>query len=363
MGDQTRWHPLSVLLLATLLAGCSIPSWVPLIGKQRPAARAALPTGAPAPQAPRLSSGGERLSESDAVLDRVVCVVNNDAITLFELEEAEAYYLYETKEPPPPDGEARRELRERLLRRMIENRLQLQQAAREKITVEDVELAEQFAGVRKRLDVTTEADLEKALRAQGVTVEGVKKRLTEQLMVQKLIRRKVALRISVTEQEIDRYLAANREKLDTGLSFEARHILVLPDPAGGEAGWAETRRKAEAVHAQLVAGEDFAQLAEKFSDDGTGKDGGQLGVLKRGELDPEIEKAILALRPGEISDPFRSHVGYHVFRLDKKETLEGEGLRQARDQIRDILYREKYQARFTDWLADLKQRALIDVRL
>jgi peptidyl-prolyl cis-trans isomerase SurA len=182
-------------------------------------------------------------------------------------------------------------------------------------------------------------------------------------MVQRVIRRKVALRISVTEPEIDKYLAENREKLETGLTFSARHILLQPDPNKGEEGWTAARKRAEEVYARLLEGEDFAELAKKYSDDPSAKDGGSLGSLKKGELAPDIEAAILRLRPGEISTPFRSQVGYHLFRLDSRETLSGEGLAQVRSQIRDILYRQKYDARLKDWLVEIKQRAIIDIRM
>src|SRR6185436_11859284 len=85
---------------------------------------------------------------------------------------------------------------------------------------------------------------------------------------------------------------------------------------------------------RVMAGEDFGDLAAEFSEDAaTAKNGGRLGILKRGELAADIEKAILRLSPGEHSAPFRSEVGYHLFELDSKETLAGEQLAQARNQI------------------------------
>jgi peptidyl-prolyl cis-trans isomerase SurA len=352
-----------LLLLVILLEGCSIPSWVPLVGKSTPPPVAQAPSPPPKqPTAPLISVGTPGTLDSENVLDRVICVVNNDAITLFELEEAEAFYLYETKEAPP-SGSARDALRDRLLQRMIENRLQLQQAEREKIGVEDVELNEQLADIMKKMNVKTEAELELSLRRQGVTLESIKKRIRDQLMVERVRRRRVNLRVTVTEGEIDRYVQQNREKLETGLTFEARHILFVPDPNRGEDGWEDARRRASDVYDKIVAGTDFADLAKEFSQDGSGKDGGSLGVLKRGELAPEIEKAILDLTPGGTSAPFRSQVGYHLFKLDSKEALSGDGMTQARNQIRDILMREKLQARLKEWLAEIRQRAIIDMRL
>jgi peptidyl-prolyl cis-trans isomerase SurA len=351
----------ALLLVPLAVSGCSIPTWVPLLGKSKPAAPAEVPAARPPASAPILTSR-DQLHASEDVVDRVICVVNNDAITQYELDEAELYYLAETRERPS-DGEARKVLRTQLLQNLIENRIQLQQAEREKVVIEDAELAEALGDIMKKLKAKDEAEFEGMIKAQGLTLEGVKKRLREQLMVQRVVRRKVALRISVTEQEIDRYLGENREKLETGLTFAARHILVMPDPTKGEEGWTAARLRADEIYGHLLEGQDFIELARKYSDDPSGKDGGSLGNLKRGELAQDIEEAILRLSPGEASTPFRSQIGYHLFRLDSRAALTGDALVQARGQIREILYRQKYDTRLKDWLVEIKQRAIIDIRM
>jgi peptidyl-prolyl cis-trans isomerase SurA len=352
---------LALLPLAT--AGCSmaIPSWMPFFGRAKAAAPAAEAPRPPA-SAPILSSR-DQLETSPDVIDRVICVVNNDAITQYELDEAELYYLAETREQMR-DGAARKALRDRLLQNLIENRIQLQQAEREKVVIEEAEIAENLADIMKKLKANDEKEFEQIIKVQGLTMEGVRKRMKEQLMVSRVIRRKVALRISVTEQEIDKYLVENREKLETGLTFTARHILVLPDQTKpGDEGWTEAREKADELYGHLLEGQDFIDLATKYSEDASAKEGGSLGKLKRGELAADIEEAILRLQPGEASTPFRSQVGYHLFRLESRDSLTGEALAQVRGQIRDILYRQKYDARLKDWLVEIKQRAIIDVRM
>jgi peptidyl-prolyl cis-trans isomerase SurA len=353
---------LLLLLLSAAVSGCSIPTWMPLIGKSKPPDPAA---EAPKPQPPAsapILTAREQFHSSDDVVDRVICVVNNDAITQYELDEAELYHLAETRERMS-DGEARRALRSRLLQTLIENRIQLQQAERERVTVDDAELADSLADIMRRLKAKDESEFEAMIKSQGLTLEGVKRRMRDQLMVQRVVRRKVALRISVTEQEIDKYLAENREKLETGLTFGARHILIAPNPVQGEEGWTAAQVEAEEVYGYLQEGQDFIDLARKYSDDPSGKDGGALGNLKRGELAEDIEEAILSLSPGQVSRPFRSRLGYHIFRLDSRDSLTGEALVQARSQIRDILYRQKYDARLKDWLVEIKQRAIIDIRM
>jgi len=356
-----RAATVALLLLPLVVSGCSIPSWVPLVGKSKTAAPAEAPKAQPHASAPILTSR-DQLHDSDDVVDRVICVVNNDAITQYELDEAELYYLAETRERPS-DGEARKVLRSRLLQNLIENRIQLQQAEREKVVVEDAELAESLGDIMKKLKAKDDTEFEAMIKTQGLTLEGVKKRLREQLMVQRVVRRKVALRISVTEQEIDKYLVENREKLETGLTFGARHILVLPDPAKGEEGWTAARLRADEIYGHLLEGQDFIELAKKHSEDPSGKDGGSLANLKRGELAQDIEDAILRLSPGEASTPFRSPMGYHLFRLDSRDALTGDSLVQVRGQIREILYRQKYDTRLKDWLVEIKQRAIIDIRM
>jgi len=354
----------AVAVVAVALSGCAIPSWVPFVGKEKVTPGTGAASAKPAPStASVLVPPRELLPQSDDVMDRVICVVNNDAITMYELEEAEAQYLHESKQQTPPTGTERDALRKQLLGRLIENRIQLQQAEREKVVVEESDITEQLNEIMKKLNTSNQIEFEALLKTQGLTMDSVKKRIRDQIMVQRLTRRKVALRISVTEQEIDTYLASNREKLEVGLTFEARHILFLPEAGQGEAGWAEAKKKADRVYALLKEGQDFGELAKKYSEDGSGKDGGQLGALKRGELAVEIEDEILKLSPGQFSAPFRSNVGYHIFRLDSRETLTGEQLVQTRNQIRDILYRQKYEARMQEWLAEIKQRSIIDIRL
>jgi peptidyl-prolyl cis-trans isomerase SurA len=300
-----------------------------------------------------------RVPPSEDVSDRIVAVVNNDAITLVEVQEAVAAYRQESRGRAADSDE---ELGRQFLNRLIESRLQLQEAERDKVVVDDTEVEEELAERMKRFGAKNRAEIEAMIKAQGLSVDAVKKRVRDAVRIGKVIRRKVTLRISVTEIEIDRYLAQNQDKLETGLTYHARHILVIPEN-GTDAGWEAARIRAELIRALLTDGADFSDLARKHSRDASAKDGGDLGTLKRGELAPEIEIQILALEPGDISRPHRSQLGYHLFRLEEKEVLEGGALQRARQQVKDILFRQKYEARLEAWLKEIKQRAIIEVRL
>ncbi|MBI1735600.1 MAG: peptidylprolyl isomerase [Candidatus Rokubacteria bacterium] len=348
---------LLAVLVALALAGCAMPSWMPFGGKKPVAGPAPRPPEPPTDRLPdRVRSAP---ADDDAIADRIVAVVNNDAITLGELQESIAAWRRENRQRSGPTDS---ELASQFLNRLIDARLQLQEADREKITVDDAEVTEELADFVKKVGVPDMAALEASLKAEGVTMESLRKRLRERLRMGRLIRRKVALRVSVTEAEIDKYVEANRPKLETGLSYHARHILIAPDGTS-EAAWDTARSKADGVRADALAGVDFADLARRHSADASAKDGGDLGTLKRGELAQDIESQIVGLAVGEISEPYRSPLGWHVFKLESKESLEGEGLVRVRQQIRDILFREKYDARLDTWLREIKQRAIIEVRM
>jgi peptidyl-prolyl cis-trans isomerase SurA len=300
-----------------------------------------------------------RVPPSEDVSDRIVAVVNNDAITLVEVQEAVAAYRQESRGRA---GDSDEELGRQFLTRLIESRLQLQEAERDKVVVDDAEVEEELAERMKRFGAKNRTEVEAMIKSQGLSLDAVKKRVRDAVRIGKVIRRKVTLRISVTEDEINQYLAQNRDKLETGLTYHARHILVIPD-GGSDAAWEGARIRAELIRALLSDGADFGDLARKHSRDASAKDGGDLGTLKRGELAPEIETQILALDPGDISRPHRSQLGYHLFRLEEKEMLEGGALQRARQQVKDILFRQKYETRLEAWLKEIKQRAIIEVRL
>jgi peptidyl-prolyl cis-trans isomerase SurA len=352
-----------VTLAAVALAGCAAPGWVPVIGKKK---EAPAPSRAMAPGSEMLAAPviGETVTKpvapetDDSVTDRIVAVVNNDAITLGELQESIAVFRNENRQVSVSDDELGRQF----LSRLIDSRLQLQEAVRDRIQIDENELNEEIADRMKRFGTKTPEEFEALVKTQGLTMEAVKKRLRDQLRVAKVIRRKVALRVSVTDAEITQYIEENRSKLETGLAYHARHILIVP-LSDTDSGWEAARIRIQLLREQIVGGADFAELAKANSRDASAKDGGDLGNLHRGELSQEIEAQILRLKPGEVSAPYRSALGYHLFKLESQETLEGEALARVRQQAREILYRQKYDARMEAWTTEIKQRAIIEVRM
>jgi hypothetical protein len=163
----TRRLVLVALLVPVVLAGCAVPRWVPLLGKSdEPKARAPRTPNPAALERRRAERAAEQAAArkpvDDSIADRVVAVVNNDAITWGELLEAIVVYRQENRERAGPSDD---ELARQFLNRLIDTRLQLQEA--KDIVVEDGEVAEELADIMKKVGAKDEAELDGMVRASG----------------------------------------------------------------------------------------------------------------------------------------------------------------------------------------------------
>jgi peptidyl-prolyl cis-trans isomerase SurA len=325
----------------------------------------------PAPLPPAPASTGSLLlparpaTEPPAgqpVVDRVVAVVNEEVILMSELQEAVMLYVRDTKETLPAGGPAREQFLQKVLSRMIDHRLQIQEARREKVEVTDEDIRVLMDDFVKRNGGNREDVVEK-LRLQGLSWEQVRRDMRESLLAQRIRSRKISRRATITETEVDAYVAENRPKLERDLKYHPRHIAILAQPPDSAAAWEKAKTEADGVAARLREGADFAEVAREQSKDGSAAAGGDLGWLTPGELQPLFEEPILKISPGEVTAPIKSENGYHLFRLEARESLTPEMITQLRQQARDILVQKKGQERLDEWMQSLRQRALIAERL
>jgi peptidyl-prolyl cis-trans isomerase SurA len=316
----------------------------------------------PLPPIPSASGGvlvrsGEvpPVKDSQAVIDRIVAVVNGDVIMMSELQEAIVLARRDGRTPTDAGAEVERAT----LNRLVDHRLQVQEAKRDKIEVTEDELRGVLEDFVKRNGGEREK-VETQLQSQGVTWEVLRREMREQLLAQRVRSRRVVRRATVTELEVDQYLAQNREKFEAGLKYHAFHLAITVEASNSPAAWERAKQEIDSVAAALAGGADFAELARTRGKDPTG---GDLGWLARGELDAVFERPLLALEKGQMTVPIRSGAAYHLLKLDDREELTAERLADARQQVRDVLAQKKAQERFDEWLEGLRRRALIAIRL
>jgi len=248
-----------------------------------------------------------------ALVDRVVAVVNKDVITLTELNarvEQTEVDLRRRKIAAPE----RPVLERQVLDRLVLLKAQLQQASSTGLRVDDLQLDRAVQRVAHNNNMTL-PDFRKALEQDGVPFEQFREDLRQQIVVSRLREREVDDRVQVSESELDAYMEALAANAQESAEYDVAHILVrVPEQARPEQ-IAQSREKAERVHAEAVGGADFARLAASFSDAGDALQGGALGWRTPARLPPLFSQTLQGMKPGEVSDVLRSPAGFHVLKL------------------------------------------------
>jgi peptidyl-prolyl cis-trans isomerase C len=175
-------------------------------------------------------------------------------------------------------------------------------------------------------------------------------RFKERSILDSLMKEEVDSRVTVTQDEIKAFYASHSESFAAPRESRVSHILV------------KTEAEALDLKKRLDQGEDFAGLARKVSLDlATRYKGGDLGVLKPGQMVPQFEQAVRNLKAGEISPPVSTQFGYHLIKLNDRTAGTMRSLDEAKDQVKDQLLLEKKRKRFDELVASLRAKAKLRV--
>jgi peptidyl-prolyl cis-trans isomerase SurA len=279
-----------------------------------------------------LASGAQRIT----VLDRIVAIVNKEVITASELDEAIDMAQRELRRRGTPLPE-RPVLERQMLERLVLNKAQLQLARSSGVRVDELQLDGAVARIAEGNKLTL-ADFRRALERDGVSFDGWREQVREQMVLTRLREREVDDRVQVSDTELDLFLEQMKSRPEA-VEYDLAHILIrVPDQASPERIQA-ARGRADKALAEARGGADFATLAASFSDAPDALQGGALGWRNEGRL-PELFSAALAkLQPGEVSPVLRSPAGFHILKLvGRREAGHDAGpVRQTR--LRQILIR------------------------
>ncbi|KPK77466.1 MAG: hypothetical protein AMJ89_02380 [candidate division Zixibacteria bacterium SM23_73] len=263
------------------------------------------------------------LSRGQEVLDRIVAVVGNQIILESELKAQLALYATQFG-IDLKDEQRRKEMEAELLEQMINDNLLLIQAQKDttiEVTSKEVENAVEEQLEKVKSQFSSEEAFGDQLKAEGLTENELKKKYREQIKKQMLIDRLVSrklFKVSVTTKEVKDFYQTYKDSIpDQPQSVKLSHILLEIKPSQGTLD--SLKKKAEMVLDKAKEGEDFASLASKYSDDPTGKSGGDLGFFKKGDMIEKFEKVAFALNPGEISDLVETEFGYHIIKVEEKK--------------------------------------------
>lgn len=293
----------------------------------------------------------------------IAAVVNDELITLRELEREYGLVLKEQEKRGPLSSDAAAKLKRDLLAAMIDKKLIQQKIKELKIVVSEEEVRQSIEEIKRQNKMSQEA-LTAALIAQGISFEQYRAQMKEELERVRLMSQEVRAKIQVSEREIREYYDANSSNFREEPTFRARHIFLKVDKKASNEEIKKVMAKAADVMAEARSNSDFTALAMKYSDDpGATKDGGDLGTFKKGDMLPEIESAVITMAPGEVSDLVTTPAGFHIIKLEEKNAGRLKPFETVKAAINDLLYRKKSEERFKQWAEDLKKGAAIDIKL
>ena len=264
-----------------------------------------------------LLSGVGATSAAPVEIDRIVAVVNNGVITEHELrtrvDQALRQLAAQNTQVPP-----RRLIERQVLDRMVTEKALLQIAEDTNVRVEGPQLDRAIASIAQRNNLTPEA-FRSALAAEGTNFEAFREQIRTEMLIGRLRDREVESRVTVTDAEIDNYLAGGARDASQQDEYNLGHILILTPEGASPEQLAELRAKAEKALAELRSGMDFVQVSAAYSDAQNALQGGGLGWRSPAQLPNLFIDAVKPLRVGEASEILRSPNGFHILKLlDKR---------------------------------------------
>lgn len=301
------------------------------------------------------------------VADRIVAVVNDDVITLAELNRAfepyakniEANYKGSDKET------VLRENKAAMLQRMIDQMLiehEAKKAGTGIAAIKDEEVMDVLNDMLTKNNAKL-ADYEKRLIAEGNTLENVKKEIKGQMLRMRLLRREVQSRILITDQEIGEFYDKHRQDYEGKEAVRIKQILL---PVRADADKKErdgARSLALQLRERILKGEPFEQLAAQFSRGPAAAQGGDIGFVERGVILPEVEKAAFGLSVGQLSDVIETEMGFHLIAVVDKRGAGLKPLPVVRNEIKAKIEDEKIAKKYDEWIDGIRKRSFVDVRL
>lgn len=300
---------------------------------------------------------------SYAVVDRVVAIVNQEVITLSEVEKI----VHSYKETPlRGDRLERQKQMEQIYRmaleKLIEERLIEQEINKAGIKVSGKEIEATLEEVKQRNGATQE-DLERALAREGLTLETYKKQIEKGLKWRKLMSWMVKVDTKVGERELRDFYQKNIDRYRRNETYRCSHILFIVPKMATLEEVQEIKKRCQRVLEKIKGGEDFGEMALQYSEDVSRKDRGDLGYLKKGDLLPDFEREVLRLKVGEVSGIVRTEVGFHIIKLLDHKGSEPLPFEEIKERIRTDYYESEMEKAYQQFLNTLKEKAMIEIRL
>lgn len=293
--------------------------------------------------------------ENRFFVDRVIAVVNREVITWSELYKYMEFISRDEVKDMTPDEKFKyfKKREEEFLERLIDTKLQMEEAERYRIFVSDTEIDAAINDIKKKYSLTDEGFRE-SLQKEGMTLNDYRKMMKEQILIGRVVNSLVRGKIIVSDAEINNYITSHPEFSCDEEGFYISQIVIRMREKQDD-----MKEKVNEVLKRLIQGESFSKVASQLSEDASAKTGGAIGLLKKREISPELANLFSKMNVGQITEPMFTVDGVYIFKLDGLCFKKGsENLKNyVRMQIED----EKFKREYKLWVRSLRQRAYVEI--
>jgi peptidyl-prolyl cis-trans isomerase SurA len=302
------------------------------------------------------------------LVDRSVAIVNNDIITLSEVNElGQPLFQKAASEVPPEQLEkVMDQIRTSVIQKLIDKKLLLQEAGKMQITISEPEVDNALKRILLNNKITREQFVEE-LKTIGMTEPLYREDLKGQILRSKLVNYEVRSKVIIPEEKIiDYYDLHYTEQVGEG----GYYILQIgtsrnaTDASGKKLSQKKSKEKIAEVHGLAQHGGNFKELARQYSDLPSAKDGGDIGIFQVKEMAPFMRNAIVGLKPGQISKIVETPSGYQFFSIlssQEGQIITKVPYESVKEEIREKLYQQEMQLLYKNWIEGIRDKAYIKI--
>jgi peptidyl-prolyl cis-trans isomerase SurA len=299
------------------------------------------------------------------VVEEIIARVNNDVITMSDYQKAEEQLREEVAHDCQGCSQDKlmaefKDQQKDLLRGLIDQSLMVQRAKDMGISVES-DVIKRLDDVRKQNGLASMEDLEKAVEGSGLAWEDYKTTIRNGLLTQEVVRREVGSHINIPNDEVKQYYDAHPQEFTRPEQVVLSEIFLSTEGKSPEE-IASVQRKAEDLRNRVVKGDDFNEIAKRYSEGSTAKDGGDLGTFKKSELAPQLEEIVFKMDKGQITDVIQTKTGFEVLKVENHYQAGLQPMDKVENEIMNRLYMVKMQPQMRDYLGQLREESYVMVK-
>ena len=290
-------------------------------------------------------------------LNRVVAIVNDDLVTLHELnKKIQALTGLTPVELRGQNEENYYKIRSQILELLIDEKITRGKIQEMGIEVDQKEIDNAIEKMKSD-NKWTQEDLVSRLQSDGLSLEKYRENMKGELERIRLVNLEVRSRILIRKEIMTQYYEENKDRFSDEMKVHLASIFLLLKNPDDEKESLEIEKKGGTILARLKAGEDFKDLARKFSQGPGAEDGGYLGVFKLDELNPGLKKILEVIPEGGFSDLIIMPKGIQIIMMVKKDGGKAKSFEDVEDAIYGILYQEEIDKRYKAWIKELRERS------